>query len=258
MAGNPRYILRLALEGGFNGIAVQVGLAEKFCREYAGEVPLILKLHGKTDIPADYEALSPLHASVADAVRLGADAVGYTLSVGTPAQARDFAQYRAVREEAHRLGMPLVVWAYPRGSARDLLPAIAVVRRDGRRHQVPVADLVPGDIVLLAAGDRVSADLRTEVATGLAVDESLLTAESVPRRADAGEALFAGTFVTDPRRNPLLLLAVASELGLLAVFLGAPPVARLLGGAWPTAAGWTFAVLAGPLLLASDTLDKWR
>ena len=116
-ASDPRYIIRLALEGSFNGIALQIGLAEKFYWDYAGEVPLILKLNGKTDIPSDASALSPLHASVADAVRLGADAVGYTMYVGTPAAERDFAQYRQVREDAHRLGMPLVVWAYPRGSA---------------------------------------------------------------------------------------------------------------------------------------------
>jgi class I fructose-bisphosphate aldolase len=116
-ASDPRYIVRLAREGEFNGIAVQIGLAEKFYWEYAGEVPLILKLNGKTDIPPDGAALSPLHASVADAVRLGADAVGYTLYVGTPAAEADFAQYRQVREDAARLGMPLIVWAYPRGSA---------------------------------------------------------------------------------------------------------------------------------------------
>jgi class I fructose-bisphosphate aldolase len=116
-ASDPRYIIRLALEGGFNGIALQIGLAEKFYWDYAGEVPLILKLNGKTDIPTDAQALSPLHASVAEAVRLGADAVGYTMYVGTPAAQRDFAQYRQVREDAHQLGMPLVVWAYPRGSA---------------------------------------------------------------------------------------------------------------------------------------------
>lgn len=80
-------------------------------------MPLILKLNGKTDIPSDAEALSPVHASVEDAVRLGADAVGYTLYVGTPAQEQDFAQYRTVRTDAQRLGMPLIVWAYPRGSA---------------------------------------------------------------------------------------------------------------------------------------------
>src|SRR5512138_787087 len=116
-ASDPRYIVRLAVEGGFNGIAIQIGLAEKFYWDFAGEVPLILKLNGKTDIPPDADALSPVHASVADAVRLGADAVGYTLYVGTPAAERDFAQLAQVRTDAHELGMPLIVWAYPRGSA---------------------------------------------------------------------------------------------------------------------------------------------
>jgi len=116
-AGEPAYIVRLAAEGGFNGVAMQVGLAQKFYWDYAGEVPLILKLNGKTEIPSDAQALSALHATVEDAVRLGADAVGYTLYVGTPAQEADFAQYRQVREDAARLGMPLIVWAYPRGAA---------------------------------------------------------------------------------------------------------------------------------------------
>jgi class I fructose-bisphosphate aldolase len=116
-ASDPRYIVKLALEGGFNGIAIQIGLAEKFYWDYAGEVPLILKLNGKTDIPSDVRALSPVHASVEDAVRLGADAVGYTLYVGTPAQEEDFAQYHVVRRDAQRFGMPLIVWAYPRGEA---------------------------------------------------------------------------------------------------------------------------------------------
>ncbi len=116
-AGDPGYIVKLALEGGFNGIAIQIGLAEKFYWDYAGEVPLILKLNGKTDIPSDEAALSPLNATVEEAVRLGADAVGYTLYVGTPAQEHDLAQYQTIRREAQRWGMPLIVWAYPRGSA---------------------------------------------------------------------------------------------------------------------------------------------
>jgi class I fructose-bisphosphate aldolase len=116
-SSDPRYIVKLAQEGGFNGIVLQIGLAEKFYWEFAGEVPLILKLNGKTDIPSDAAALSPLNAAVEDAVRLGADAVGYTLYVGTPAQQDDFEQYRRVRADAVRLGMPLIVWAYPRGEA---------------------------------------------------------------------------------------------------------------------------------------------
>ena len=116
-ATDPKYVIRLALEGGFNGIVLQIGLAEKFYWDFAGELPLVLKLNGKTDIPPDHAALSPVQASVEDAVRLGADAVGYTLYVGTPAQEQDFAQYRRVRADAERLGMPLIVWAYPRGTA---------------------------------------------------------------------------------------------------------------------------------------------
>ncbi len=118
-ASDPQYIIRLALEGGFNGIALQIGLAEKFYWDYAGEVPLVLKLNGKTDIASAIDPLSPVNASVEDAVRLGADAVGYTLYVGTPAQDRDFGQYQRVRADAQRLGMPLIVWAYPRGPAVD-------------------------------------------------------------------------------------------------------------------------------------------
>jgi class I fructose-bisphosphate aldolase len=116
-ASDPRYIARLAVEGGFNGIAVQIGLAQKFFWDFAGEVPLILKLNGKTDIPPDDAALSPVQAGVEEAVRLGADAVGYTLYVGTPAVEADYGQLRQVRADATRFGMPLIVWAYPRGSA---------------------------------------------------------------------------------------------------------------------------------------------
>lgn len=119
VSSDPKYVIRLALEGGFNGIAIQIGLAEKFFWDFAGELPLILKLNGKTDIPSDAQALSPLHASVEEAVRLGADAVGYTLYVGSPAQETDFAQFREVRSDAEKFGMPLIVWSYPRGEAID-------------------------------------------------------------------------------------------------------------------------------------------
>lgn len=116
-SADPKYIIRLALEGGFNGIAIQIGLAEKFFWDFAGELPLILKLNGKTDIPSDAQALSPVHASVKEAVQLGADAVGYTLYVGSPAQEQDFAQLREIRTDAKKYGMPLIVWSYPRGEA---------------------------------------------------------------------------------------------------------------------------------------------
>jgi class I fructose-bisphosphate aldolase len=112
---DPEFQFRLAIEGGFSGIALHYGLAEKYYGRYAGKVPLILKLNGKTNISPDAAALSPLTGTVEDAVRLGADAVGYTLYVGSSAQYEDFSQFLGVRDEAERLGMPVIVWAYPRG-----------------------------------------------------------------------------------------------------------------------------------------------
>jgi class I fructose-bisphosphate aldolase len=116
---DPEYQFRLAAEAGYSAIACQIGLATKYYPDYAGQVPLLLKVNGKTDVPPDDEAFSPTNASVEDAVRLGADAVGYTLYVGSPRQDDDLHQLRGVRQDCDRYGMPLVVWAYPRGSAME-------------------------------------------------------------------------------------------------------------------------------------------
>ncbi len=114
---DPDFELRLAEAGNFSAIVFQVGIAEKYVYPYAGRVPLVLKLNGKTDIPPADEALSPQIAMVEDAVRLGACAVGYTLYVGSPRQAEDFVQFGKIRLEAERMGMPVIVWSYPRGRA---------------------------------------------------------------------------------------------------------------------------------------------
>ena len=111
------WVLRLAVEGNFSGIAYHIGLAEKYHKQYAGRVPLVLKVNGKTNVPPDDESFSSMTSSVEDAVRLGASAVGYTLYVGSPNQAADIEQANEVRRECERYGMPLIVWAYPRGSA---------------------------------------------------------------------------------------------------------------------------------------------
>ncbi|HEV7917972.1 MAG TPA: hypothetical protein VGO97_00205 [Solirubrobacterales bacterium] len=115
---DPFYQFKLAKEAGYSAIACQIGFATKYYPDFAGEVPLLLKLNGKTDIPSSDDAFSACNASVEDAVRLGADAVGYTLYVGSPRQDDDLAQLGQVREDCDRYGMPLVVWSYPRG--RDI------------------------------------------------------------------------------------------------------------------------------------------
>jgi len=148
---DPDFQFRLAVEGGFSAIALHIGLAEKYAGKYAGKIPIVLKLNGKTNIPSDDEALSPLTASVEDAVRIGADAVGYTLYVGSPNQVADFTQLRQVRQDANRFGIPLIVWSYPRGRAielkggRDSLYAVDYAAR--------VANELGADVVKLNVPD---------------------------------------------------------------------------------------------------------
>jgi class I fructose-bisphosphate aldolase len=116
---DPEYQFQLAVEGGYSALACQIGMAEKYYPDYAGQVPLILKVNGKTDVPPSDQAFSTTNSSVEDGVRLGADAIGYTMYLGSPRQGDDLHQLKQVREDCDRFGMPLVIWAYPRGEDID-------------------------------------------------------------------------------------------------------------------------------------------
>jgi magnesium-transporting ATPase (P-type) len=79
----------------------------------------------------------------------------------------------------------------------ELMPALATVQRDGHRRQIPVRDIVVGDLLLLEAGDGVAADGRLVSVTGLAVDESALTGESTTTHPSPGDEVHAGTYVVE-------------------------------------------------------------
>lgn len=112
---DPEYVLEIAARGGFTGLAVQKGIARHYKDCYSGKVPLVLKLNGRTNIvPKDDIYSSPV-ASVKEAVALGADAIGYTLYVGSPMEAKMFRDFGAIQAEAADFGLPSIVWAYPRG-----------------------------------------------------------------------------------------------------------------------------------------------
>lgn len=182
------YIFRLGIAGRFSGVAIHVGLAEKYYPKYAGRIPLILKLNGKTAIPSDAQALSPLTGTVEDAIRLGADAVGYTLFVGSPAQDQDIATLNEVRYDCERAGMPLIVWSYPRGEAigkkggRDSLYAVDYAAR--------VAEELGADIVKINLPSVTSADSPKPYPT-LQMD-AMEMARKVVRSAGRCMVLFSG------------------------------------------------------------------
>ena len=133
-----------------------------------------------------------------------------------------------------------VVGFLQEGRAENALSAIggmiapqAAVLRDGRRCRLPVAQLVPGDVVLIEAGDRVPADLRLIHARGLSADEAILTGESVTSAKQEGAVepdaalgdrrsmLFSGTMVaTGQGTGVVVATGLRTQIGHISALLG--------------------------------------
>lgn len=113
---DPEKILSLADSGYFTGIALQKGIAEHYYQPQKYQVPLIIKLNGKTNL-LDQDPYSPQLCQVDEAVSLGAKAVGYTVYVGSQYERKMMSQFAKIGREADQAGIPLIGWMYPRGKA---------------------------------------------------------------------------------------------------------------------------------------------
>ncbi len=137
-------------------------------------------------------------------------------------------------------------------SIRRMLAPQAAVLRDGKRVSVDGELLVPGDVVVLEACDKVPADLRLVQATGLQVQEAMLTGESVPVEkhtkpvaeaaplGDRASIAFSGTLVTSGAgRGVVVATGPSSELGRISGMLA------------------DVEVLTTPLVRQMDTFARW-
>lgn len=113
---NPHYHFQLALESGCNAYAAPLGFLEAGAAEFAGEIPLILKLNNHESLFDDKDPVSVQTGSIEDALRLGCVAIGYTIYPGSANAPMMYEQLRELSEEAKSVGLAVVVWSYPRGS----------------------------------------------------------------------------------------------------------------------------------------------
>jgi class I fructose-bisphosphate aldolase len=125
---DPRYHFELALAAGCNAYAAPLGFLEAGAAEFAGEIPLILKLNNSDSLSGG-EPCPAITGSVDDALRLGCAAIGFTIYPGSPARNTMYEQIRTLGEEAKRKGLAVVVWSYPRGGelSKEAETAIDVV-----------------------------------------------------------------------------------------------------------------------------------
>src|SRR3954471_14854376 len=114
-AYDPDYHFQLAIDSGCNAYAAPLGFLEASASRFAGQIPLILKLNN-SDTLAKMEPCSAVTGSVKDALRLGASAIGFTIYPGSSARNTMYEEIRELILEAKTVGLPTVIWSYPRGS----------------------------------------------------------------------------------------------------------------------------------------------
>ena len=113
---NPLYHFQLAIDAGCNAYAAPLGFLEAGASQYAGLIPLILKLNNHDTLHDEKDPLPSVTGGVKDALRLGCSAVGFTIYPGSSHCQTMYEQLRAIAEEAKASGLAVVVWSYPRGS----------------------------------------------------------------------------------------------------------------------------------------------
>lgn len=114
-AYDPLYHFQLAITAGCNAYAAPLGFLEAGAAEFAGQIPLILKLNNHDVLQDEKNPLGAQTASVSDALRLGCVAIGYTIYPGTAERRLQYEQLSELAHEAKSVGLAVVVWAYPRG-----------------------------------------------------------------------------------------------------------------------------------------------
>jgi class I fructose-bisphosphate aldolase len=113
---DPEYHVQLAVDSGCNAYAAPLGFIEAVADQYAGQIPLILKLNNSDVLAKVPQPISALTGSVEDALRLGCAAIGYTIYPGSGARNEQYEILRELTLEAKRVGLPVITWAYPRGA----------------------------------------------------------------------------------------------------------------------------------------------
>jgi class I fructose-bisphosphate aldolase len=114
---DPDNIVKLAIEGGCNGVASTLGVLGSVARRYAHKIPFIVKINHNELLTYPNEFDQTLFASVDQAFDMGAVAVGATVFYGSEQSRRQIQEVSEAFEHAHELGMATILWAYLRNPA---------------------------------------------------------------------------------------------------------------------------------------------
>ncbi|MBI1180030.1 MAG: class I fructose-bisphosphate aldolase [Alphaproteobacteria bacterium] len=114
-AYDPHYHFQLAIDAGLNAFATPLGMIEAGAATFAGQIPLIMKVNSSNSLASAKD--QAITGSVADALRLGCSAIGFTIYPGSEYCFEMMEEIRDLAEEAKSVGLAVVVWSYPRGGS---------------------------------------------------------------------------------------------------------------------------------------------
>lgn len=114
---DPENIIKLAIEGGCNGVASTFGVLGSVARKYVHKIPFIVKLNHNELMTYPNEYNQIMFGSVDRAFDMGATAVGATIYFGSKESSRQIQEVARAFERAHELGMATILWCYTRNSA---------------------------------------------------------------------------------------------------------------------------------------------
>ena len=112
-AYDPHYHFQLAIDAGLSAYAAPLGMIEAGADSFAGSIPTILKVNSANSHSQLKD--QAVTGSVADALRLGCSAIGFTIYPGSDEQYGMMEEIREMAEEAKAVGLAVVIWSYPRG-----------------------------------------------------------------------------------------------------------------------------------------------
>lgn len=116
-AYDPAYHFNLAIESGCNAYAAPLGMLEACARDYAGEIPLILKINNSDTLYGPQAPISAVTSGIDDALRLGCSAIGFTIYPGSSERKEMYEEIAIAASEAKKAGLAVVIWSYPRGES---------------------------------------------------------------------------------------------------------------------------------------------
>lgn len=186
-AYDPHYHYKLAIDAGLSAYAAPLGMIEAGADSFVGQIPTIMKMNSANGlIPSELPKNQAITGSIADALRLGCAAIGFTIYPGSSASLEMFEEINELRAEAASLGLATVIWSYPRGEAVTTEGELAI---DVSAYATHMAALLGAHIIKVKLA---SDHLMDKAAAKVYQDNKIAIADQAQRVAHVVQAAFNG------------------------------------------------------------------